>query len=61
MCIRDSKNIEESFPIWTGAIALLLLLYLFKLYKQTSTNIQSKYIEEVTPEDEFNNWTAKNS
>jgi len=56
-----NKNIEESFPIWTGAIALLLLLYLFKLYKQTSTNIQSKYIEEVTPEDEFNNWTAKNS
>ncbi len=56
-----NKNIEENLPIWMGALALLLLLYLFKLYKRTSTLEQSRYVEEITPEDEFHNWTAKNS
>ncbi len=56
-----NKNIEENLPLWMGALALLLLLYLFKLYKRTSTLEQSRYVEEVTPEDEFHNWTAKNS
>ncbi|HEV8079319.1 MAG TPA: CPBP family intramembrane glutamic endopeptidase [Chitinophagaceae bacterium] len=56
-----NKNIEENFPLWAGAIALLLLLYLFKLYKQASTIQQSKYVEEITPDDEFHKWTANNS
>ena len=56
-----NKNIEESFPLWAGAIALLLLLYLFKLYKQHSEIQQSKYVEEITPDDEFHKWTANNS
>ena len=56
-----NKNIEEGFPVWIGAVALLLLLYLFKLYKETSANKQLQHVEEVTPEDEFHNWTAKNS
>jgi hypothetical protein len=55
-----NKNIEENLPLWMGALALLLLLYLFKLYKRTSTLEQSRYVEEITPEDEFHNWTAKN-
>jgi hypothetical protein len=56
-----NKNIEESFPLWMGAIALLLLVYLFKLFNQASALKQSKYVEELTPDDEFHNWTAKNS
>ncbi|MBA3673404.1 MAG: CPBP family intramembrane metalloprotease [Chitinophagaceae bacterium] len=56
-----NKNIEESFPLWAGAIALLLLVYLFNLYKQHSEIHQSKYIEEITPDDEFHKWTANNS
>jgi hypothetical protein len=56
-----NKNIEDNFPLWMGTIALLLLLYLFKLYKQTSAIQQSKHIEEISPEDEFHNWTANNS
>jgi membrane protease YdiL (CAAX protease family) len=56
-----NKNIEENFPLWAGAIALLLSLYLFKLYKQHSEIQQSKYIEEITPDDEFHKWTANNS
>jgi Ca2+/Na+ antiporter len=54
--VKD-KNIEDNFPLWMGALALALLLYLFKLYKQTSTKEQTKYVEEITPEDEFHNWT----
>ena len=57
----QNKNIEEGFPVWMGAIALGLLLYLFKLYKQASANKQLQYVEEITPDDEFHNWTAKNS
>lgn len=56
-----NKNIEEGFPLWMGAIALFLLLYLFKVFKQTSHLKQSKYVEEITPDDEFHNWTAKNT
>lgn len=55
-----NKNIEESFPYWMGAIALLLLLYLFKLYKQISARKQAQYADEITPDDEFHNW-ANNS
>ena len=56
-----NKNIEESFPLWGGLIALLLLLYLFKMFKQISSAKQSQYVEEITLDDEFHNWTAKNS
>ncbi|MGI8580676.1 MAG: CPBP family intramembrane glutamic endopeptidase [Chitinophagaceae bacterium] len=56
-----NKNVEDNFPLWMGAIAMLLLLYLFQLYKQTSAIQQSKHVEEISPEDEFHNWTANNS
>lgn len=58
--VKD-KNVEDNFPLWMGAIALLLLLYLFKIYKRTSVIKQSKYVEEITLDDEFHNWTANNS
>lgn len=57
----NNKNIEDNFPLWIGAIALLFLLYLFKIFKQTSAIKQSKYVEEITLDDEFHNWTANNS
>lgn len=58
--VKD-KNVEDNFPIWIGLIALALLVYLFKIFKQTSTIKQSQYIEEITLDDEFHNWTANNS
>jgi membrane protease YdiL (CAAX protease family) len=58
--VKD-KNIEDNFPLWMGTLALVLLLYLFKLYKQTSAKEQSKYVEEITPEDEFHKWTENKS
>ena len=58
--VKD-KNVEDNFPIWIGLIALALLVYLFKLFKQTSAIKQSQYVEEITLDDEFHNWTANNS
>ena len=58
--VKD-KNVEDSFPMWVGLIALALLVYLFKLFKQTSAAKQSQYVEEITLDDEFHNWTANNS
>lgn len=57
----QNKNIEESFPLWAGAAALALLVYLFALYRKTSAIKQSQYVEEITLDDEFHNWTANNS
>ncbi len=58
--IKGQKDIENSFPIWIGIIALFFLLYLFKAFKKTSEIQRAKYVEEPTPEDEFHNW-ADNS
>ena len=58
--IKD-KNVEDNFPLWMGLIALALLFYLFKVFKQTSAKKQSQYVEEITLDDEFHNWTANNS
>ena len=58
--VKD-KNVEDNFPLWMGLAALVLLLYLFKLFKKTSAIKQPKYVEELTPDDEFHNWTANNS
>ncbi len=55
------KNVEDNFPLWMGLIALALLLYLFKVFKQTSAIKQSQHVEEIRPDEEFHNWTAKNS
>lgn len=58
---NQNKNIEESFPLWAGAVALAVLLYLFKIYKRTSDAKQSQYVEDITLDDDFHNWTANNS
>lgn len=57
----NNKDIEESFPLWMGALALAFLLYLFTLFKHTSAIEKTKYVEEITLDDEFHNWTANNS
>lgn len=58
--VKD-KNVEDNFPLWMGLIALAFLFFLFKVFKQTSAIKQSQYVEEITLDDEFHNWTANNS
>ncbi len=55
---KEIKDLETNFPLWAGAISLVILIYLFKMYKQTSILEQAKYVEEETPEDDFYNWSA---
>ena len=55
--VKDKKDLETSFPIWTGAVALALLIYLFKLYKTTSAIELSKYPEQVVEND--TDWITK--
>ena len=56
-----NKNVEDNFPIWAGIVALAVLVYLFKLFKETSARQQSKYVEEPTIDDELHTWTVNNS
>ncbi len=55
---KEIKDLETNFPLWAGVISLVILIYLFKMYKQTSILEQAKYVEEETPEDDFYNWSA---
>ena len=55
--INNSKGIESIFPLWIGPIALILIFYLFKLFKRTSEIEKAKYVEEISFDDEFHNWT----
>ena len=49
--VKGKKDLEESFPIWAGAIALALLFYIFTLYKKTSAIELTKYEEDVIEDD----------
>ena len=55
--IKDKKDIESNFPLWIGIVALALLFYLFKSFKQRSEIEKAKYVEEIFFDDEFHNWT----
>lgn len=49
--ISTKRDMEQSFPLWVGIIALGLLLYLFKQYRRKSEQIQLSY--ERTEEIDF--------
>ncbi len=49
--VKGKKDLEESFPVWAGAIALALLFYIFNLYKKTSAIELAQYDEEVIEDD----------
>lgn len=50
--VKDKKDLEASFPLWAGALAILLILYLFKLYRTTSQIQLSKYAEQPIIKEE---------
>ncbi len=55
---KSTKDIEESFPLWAGIIALILIIYLFKKFKDYSLAQQAKVLEEEFPDDDFHNWAT---
>ncbi len=59
--VKDKGDIENNFPLWMGIIALLLLFYLFRTFKQTSEMEQAKYINnDENAGYDFNNHTENN-
>ncbi len=57
---KNQKDIEQSFPLWAGVIALLLIIYLFKKFRQISLSQKTK-IAEDDPGDDFHNWATAQS
>ncbi len=55
------KDIEQNFPLWAGIIALVLIIYLFKKFKDYSLLQKAKIVEEDLPEDDFHNWATAQS
>jgi membrane protease YdiL (CAAX protease family) len=57
-----AKDIEESFPLWAGVIALVFIVYAFIKFREISLEQQQKFVyqEEDDPND-FHNWITKES
>ncbi len=56
------KDIEQSFPLWMGAVALVILYFAFNKLKEISLVQQQKFIYEP-PKDpnDFHDWIAGQS
>jgi membrane protease YdiL (CAAX protease family) len=59
--IKDKKHVDPDFPAWIGVIALVLLIYLFMIYKRTSATERLKYAEAPLPENETPDWMNPHS
>lgn len=55
------KDIEENFPLWAGIVALILIIYLFKKFKEYSLLQRAKIVEDDLPDDDFHNWATAQS
>lgn len=58
---KNTKDIEENFPLWAGAIALVLIIYAFIKFRQFSLLQQQKYVMPKEDPDDFHNWITKES
>ncbi len=57
--IKQTKDVEQNFPLWMGMVALVLIIYLFMVFKKASAIELAKYPEEQLPETEFEHWLNK--
>ena len=53
---KSSGDIEGSFPIWAGVIALVLIIYAFIKFREISLIEQQKYVMPEEDPDDFQNW-----
>ncbi len=58
---KSPKDIEQNFPLWVGIIALFLIIYLFKKFREYSLVQRAKIVEEDLPDDDFHNWATAQS
>lgn len=53
-----SKDIEESFPLWAGVIALVIVIFALIRFRELSLAEQKKYVMPKEDPDDFHNWIA---
>jgi membrane protease YdiL (CAAX protease family) len=51
-----SKDIEESFPLWAGVIALVIVIFALIRFRELSLAEQKKYVMPKEDPDDFHNW-----
>lgn len=56
----NSADLEKNFPIWAGLIALVLLVLLFRYFRDESVRIQQKFIYHDPGDSDTTDWIAKN-
>lgn len=57
-----TKDLEENFPLWAGAIALVVLIIVVIQFKKESIKVQEKFVyKEPDDPDDFHDWIAKNN
>jgi uncharacterized membrane protein (DUF441 family) len=58
----QSKDIEESFPLWAGIIALVVIVFALIKFREISLLQQQKYVmPEADDPNDFHNWITKES
>lgn len=55
---NHSKDIEESFPLWAGVIALVIVVFALIRFRELSLAEQKKYMMPKEDPDDFHNWIA---
>ncbi|MEO8862548.1 MAG: CPBP family intramembrane glutamic endopeptidase [Ginsengibacter sp.] len=58
---KNPKDIEENFPVWAGVLALVLIVYLFVKFRETSLLQKEKIKEDDEPYDDFHDWATAQS
>ena len=54
--VTPLNRVEPDFPLWMGIFALLLLIYLFIVYKRQSINEKMKYAATEISGNDPNDW-----
>lgn len=54
----QSKEIEESFPLWAGVLALVLIFFALIKFREFSLAEQQKYVMPEEDSGDFHNWIA---
>ena len=58
---KNPKDIEENFPAWAGVLAIILIVYLFVKFRETSLLQKEKLKEDDEPYDDFHDWATAQS
>lgn len=59
--VKPPKDVEENFPVWVGAIAFVLIIYVFIKFREASLLQRQKFAEEdISVPNDFHNWINQN-